>query len=82
MREVECVQESRFEGGDEIILEEGKCTGPKPASSRYCSRKRKGTSKRCESEFPEDMMRELFYQTIVDMLTLDPQVGNNLIKTL
>lgn len=30
-------------------------------------------------EFPQNMMKELFYQTIVDMLDLDPEVGVYLI---
>ncbi|KAK9754578.1 Thrombospondin type 1 domain [Popillia japonica] len=74
VREVECVKEPRTEGGDDVIVEEDKCTGQRPPSRDYCVSKRACKKRKSDQEFPEHMMKELFYQTIVDMLDLDPEL--------
>lgn len=57
-----------------MIVEEDKCTGQRPLSRDYCVSKRACKKRKSDQEFPEHMMKELFYQTIVDMLDLDPEV--------
>ncbi|KAJ8921346.1 hypothetical protein NQ315_002961 [Exocentrus adspersus] len=64
MREVECVQESPKPGTDDMLVDDDKCTEPKPGSRELCDAhaKCKGRSVEEDEEIPSDMMEDVWYQ--------------------
>lgn len=84
MREVECVRESPKPGADDTLIDDELCPGPKPGTRELCTSKTRCcvTKKREDYELPVDMMRELWYQTVVDYINADESVSFNVWKIL
>lgn len=75
VREVECVRESAVPNGEDVLLEDDLCPSPKPPSRELCDSGKVCVGvKRSDLGVPLEMMRELWYQTIVDMININPAV--------
>nr|CAH7718635.1 unnamed protein product [Callosobruchus chinensis] len=61
-REVECVQESPRVGGDDILVEDDKCTETRPAARELCHSDKACRRKRGEGEIPDKLMRGVWRQ--------------------
>ncbi|KRT86066.1 hypothetical protein AMK59_2545, partial [Oryctes borbonicus] len=81
VREVECIRETSAPNGDDVLLENDQCPSPKPPTRELCdSGKVCVGKKRSHLEIPSEMLRELWYQTIVDMINGNPAVNIRLVK--
>ncbi|GJQ74293.1 hypothetical protein Trydic_g19190 [Trypoxylus dichotomus] len=80
LRDVECVQESPISGADDILLDDELCLDIKPGNRELCKSDRPCTRKREDMGISKDMMRALFYQTVVDLVNVDPLVQEDLIS--
>ncbi|CAH1118875.1 unnamed protein product [Phaedon cochleariae] len=60
-REVECVQESPRAGAEDILVDDERCDGAKPASQELCDSHETCQARRreVEEEIPEEMLREV-----------------------
>lgn len=59
VREVVCIEESPKEGAEDILLEDGKCEGVRPASRELCKSKKVCRSVRIVDEIPDELMRDV-----------------------
>ncbi|KAI4459047.1 adamts a disintegrin and metalloprotease with thrombospondin motifs protease [Holotrichia oblita] len=80
IRDVECVQESPIPGADDILVEDELCTGIKPGNRELCRSDRPCTKKREDIGISRDMMKALWYQTIVDLMNTNPWVLDGIIS--
>ncbi|KAK9754646.1 ADAM-TS Spacer 1 [Popillia japonica] len=80
VREVECVRESAVPNGEDVLLEDDLCPSPKPPSRELCDSGKVCVGvKRSDLGVPLEMMRELWYQTIVDMININPAVREDVV---
>ncbi|CAH1985625.1 unnamed protein product [Acanthoscelides obtectus] len=61
-REVECVRESSKVGEDDILVEDDKCTEPRPAARELCDSHKTCRKRRAEGEIPDAMLRGIWKQ--------------------
>ncbi|XP_022900550.2 A disintegrin and metalloproteinase with thrombospondin motifs 6-like [Onthophagus taurus] len=81
VREVECVRENPISGADDILVEDTFCPPPKPGTRELCDAQKSCTKKReIENEIPSYILRELWYQTIVDYVNADSAVRRSIMS--
>lgn len=57
-------------------MEDNECPSPKPPTRELCDSGRVCVTKRlADAGIPMEMMRELWFQTVVDMINIDPVVS-------
>lgn len=62
MRQVVCVQESPKPGSDDMLVEDDKCEGVKPASREICDSHVKCRSPRFIDNIPKQLLKDVWRQ--------------------